>query len=467
MITTFKDNRILPPLIIAVCLWLFYSLIDPSVQRFGSVIQVAADHTTLDTARVSQPIVSKPPQPNGHRRLVGDDVLLIMKTGGTSMYYRLLVHLVTSLSPERISLSNVVIYSDYPETIGNFTILDVLANLTTATQSHPDFDIYRALPQYVANNVYSESAGVEGDDDGPVGGWVLDKYKFLPIIDHAGKTWPRARWYIYMEDDTYLFLPNVLTYLSSFDWMAPHYLGGFAFKANVTFAHGGSGFALSRGAWEQSFGQNLQLVENFQEYTHRHGCGDQILGHALNEYGVRFGENGGDEKFSWGFNGVAHWKFAFRKWNWCKPLLSWHKVHNRDVARYYELEKTWDFQIPMRYGDFFQRMIAPDLKKRREWWDNISDLFEITSANAGSPPAPQSEYNARLWAEAWHSVDACEAACESWSECMQWSYYEDRCRLDDRLIMGSGYAPTMRQRKTSLMITSGWLIHRLGSWECK
>lgn len=312
------------------------------MERFGAVvIQSGAAQSSTSGLTSSR---SKPQRPVDNGKLVADDVLLIMKTGGTTVYHRLLVHLVTSLSLERINPSNVAIYSDYAQTIGNFTTLDVLINTTAATQSHPDFDVYRALPQYVANNVYSESANLEGDDAGPAGGWVLDKYKFLPLMDHAGKTWPRARWYVYMEDDTYIFLPNVLAYLSSFDWTAPHYLGSAAFKADVTFAHGGSGFALSRGAWEMSFRQNPGLVEEFNEYTRQHGCGDHILGRVLNEYGVLFGENGG-KKFSWGFNGVVHWRFAFRRANWCTPLLSWHKAHSRDVARYYELEKTWDYQV--------------------------------------------------------------------------------------------------------------------------
>lgn len=256
------------------------------------------------------------------------------------------MHLLTSLSPKRINPKNVVIYSDYAETIANFITIDILANLTADSQDiNSEFDVYREVPQYVANNVYLEAANIEGDDFGPAGGWVLDKYKFLPLMDHAGKNWPKARWYIYMEDDSYLFLPNVLKYLSAFDWKAPHYLGSYAFKDNVTFAHGGSGFALSRGAWEMSFGRNPNLVEDFKEYTHSHGCGDHILGRVLNEYGVHLGENGGDEQFTWGFNGLVHFRFPFRRANWCKPLLSWHKAHNRDVARYDQFEKGWDYQV--------------------------------------------------------------------------------------------------------------------------
>ncbi|KAF4343933.1 glyco n-acetylgalactosamine 3-beta-galactosyltransferase 1 [Fusarium beomiforme] len=448
MFVTYKNNRVLPILVIAACLVLYYHLLDISVERFGAVgIRLSRPFAPVTEPRADNSLASvlaensyypRPTRPSSHEKLGASDILLILKTGGTSMYHRLLVHLVTSLSPERINSSNVVIYSDYAETIGNFTTIDVLANMTAATKSHPDFDVYHAVPQFVANNVYIERANIEGDHPGPVGGWVVDKYKFLPLMDHAGRNWPHVRWYVFMEDDAYLFLPNVLRYLSSFDWTAPHYLGSYAFMANVTFAHGGSGFALSRGAWEMSFGKNSRLVEDFSDYTRQHGCGDHILGHALREYGVRFGENRDDEKFIWGFNGVVHWKFGFSKENWCVPLLSWHKAHSRDVARYYELEKSWDNQKPLLHGDFFKRIIYPNLDKRREWWDNLSGLFEITSGNSNSPPALGSKYDVGLWVNAWKSVGSCEAACESWDECMQWSYTDDLCRLDDKLLMGSG-----------------------------
>lgn len=344
MVTTYKENRILPVAIILACLVLYYNLVDTSLPRFGGVkasTNITAQSSTAGSTSSRQ---NQPSQSDSREKLKNDDLLLIMKTGGTSTYNRLLSHLITSLSPERISPGNTVIYSDYVETIGNFTTIDILTNLTEATKSHPDFDVYRAVPQYFSNNVYIESANIEGDHPGPVGGWVVDKYKFLPLMDHAGRNWPNARWYVFMEDDAYIFLPNVLEYLSSFDSTAPHYLGSYAFLSNTTFAHGGSGFALSRGAWEVSFGKNPRLVDDYSEYTRQHGCGDQILGRALNDYGVHFGENG-EGKFTWGFNSIVHWKFGFHKENWCVPIFSWHKAHSRDVARYYELEKSWGYEV--------------------------------------------------------------------------------------------------------------------------
>jgi heme A synthase len=71
-----------------------------------------------------------------------------------------------------------------------------------------------------------------------------------------------------------------------------------------------------------------------------------------------------------------------------------------------------------------------------------------------------------LWKGAWVSADACEAACKSWASCVQWSYVEDLCNMDDKLIMGQGYAPAMSERKTALKTTSGWLQGRLDGWHC-
>ncbi|KAL2267970.1 hypothetical protein VTJ83DRAFT_2816 [Remersonia thermophila] len=483
MIVTYRNNRVVPIVIITLCLWLVYNLFDLHVNNWVTVWDISKTDDNLERSPPSPPADPAPSRPppststNDRRpavdtgldglNLTTNDVLLIMKTGTTSMWKRLPIYLTTSLSPDRIPPENVVIYSDSNDQIGSFQIIDVLANITEITKARPDFQVYQQQPEYARHNVYVEAAGVEGDNYGPPGGWIIDKYKFVPLMQHAGRNWPKAKWYIYMEDDTYLFLPSVLRYLSGFDWQEPHYLGHFAGKSDVIFAHGGAGFALSRGAWEKSFGVNENMSDDYEEYTAQHCCGDQVLGHALNKHGVRFGENGGDEKFTWGFNAIIHWRFAFSRWNWCRPLMSWHKVHSLDIARYHAFERSWDFTKPMLYKDFFLGMIAPRLRRRAEWWDNLSSLYSISSGNKDSPPAPESEYDAELWKQAWISADACEVACKGWKSCVQWNYVEDLCSMDDKFMMGQGYAPGMPERKTALMRTSGWLSDRLDNWKCE
>jgi hypothetical protein len=363
MVVTYRNNRIAPVVIITFCIWLSYNLFDLHVNNWsarrawngwethhGLVRTDIVSHSGPTAPSSTSPSIEHTPVPSKGTvptglNLTTSEILLIMKTGTTAMWKRLLIHFTTSLSPERIPPENVVLYSDSEDKIGDFQIIDVLANITETTKTHPDFDVYHQATEYSRYNVYLEAANLEGDNYGPPGGWVIDKYKFVPLIQHAGRNWPHVKWYVYMEDDTYLFLPNIIRYLSTFDWQQPHYLGHLGGRSGVVFAHGGSGFVLSRGAWGKSFGLNEAISEEYEEYASQHCCGDQILGHALNKYGVRFGENGGDEKFTWGFNGVVHWKFPFSRWNWCWPLMSWHHVHNRDVARYYAFEQSWDFTV--------------------------------------------------------------------------------------------------------------------------
>lgn len=356
----------MPAIIITTCLWLSFILLNNSnvtspAARNGerlTVVQVVSEeppksaqvHDTLANT-ILPPVIEHKSEtiPSGSSAAKGalqpEDVLLIVKTGGTTIYKRLLIHLTTTFAPERIPLQNTVIYSDSADSIGAFQVIDVLDNTTSSTLNTSAFDVYRSQAEYSANNAYVESAGLDGDDWGPQGGWIIDKYKFVPLVQHAGNNWPDAKWYIYTEDDTYLFLPNVLKYLAQFDPTEGHWLGSYAAKSDVVFAQGGAGFALSRGAWEKSFGQNSDMTEEYEQYTAEHCCGDQVLGHALNKYGVKLGENGGDEVFRYGFNPLVHWAFTFERWNWCSPLYSWHKVHAKDVARYYEFEKGWDYAV--------------------------------------------------------------------------------------------------------------------------
>lgn len=368
----YRNNRIVPPLIGLVTIFLLWCLIDPTAKRqqlqqlhLGSTAFSSSSSSSSNTLAKQNGAVPQPPTPkvahgestlshhgpaaggSGPKPLQSDEVLLILKTGATVLWRRLPIHLTTTLSPERIAPENVALYAEVDVKIGNWTVLDILKDSPPSLlKDSEDFELYRSLRDWDETNYYIEQTGLPGDDEGPPGGWRLDKYKFLPLIQHAGQHWPHVKWYLYTEDDTYLFLPNVLLYLSSYDHRESHWLGGLGEKLGTTFAHGGSGFALSRGAWEQSFGKaGTDLVKKYQRFVDGACCGDYALGKVLNDYGVRFGEDHGETVKFWGFNGLPHWKIEFSRENWCLPVLTWHHAHNRDIARYYELEQSWDFSV--------------------------------------------------------------------------------------------------------------------------
>jgi hypothetical protein len=374
----YKDNRIVPVGIMLLTFFIFVYHFELDRQGpLGEIPAAAVPNTFVESSRtetldasvitnytveaVDQPVHHITPSPvpsaktpissspSSHslhepKGLTTDDVILMFKTGATVLWKRVPIHMATSFSPNRINSNNILLYSDYPETIGQWEIIDILANTSEKVRNSKTFQPYLQQEDYESRQNYAEMSNMPGDAAGPPGGWKLDKYKFLPIIQHAGRNKPNAKWYIFMEDDSYIFLPNLLRHLENFEHKDPWYLGSLAWIHGDYFAHGGSGFALSRGAWEKSFGKDPRIMEKFEEFTEEHGCGDHILGHVLHEYGVQFGETTDDDRFRYGFNPESHWSTWYEPANWCKPVYSWHHTHGKDVARFYDLEQSWDFE---------------------------------------------------------------------------------------------------------------------------
>ncbi|KAK7987413.1 hypothetical protein PG989_007728 [Apiospora arundinis] len=477
-----RNNRIVPPIICLLTICLLWWFIDPTARQQLSQHQYVASAQSpnkpvvpvADKPRQQSPLTNSGPGTTSSN-LTQDDVLLILKTGVTVLWRRLPIHLSTTFAPERIHPQNTVIYADVDAQIGPHRVIDVLGGFPKSAQGSASFEAYREARDWHAHNYYLEQAGLPGDvgtGEGPPGGWRLDKYKFLPLIQRAGRDWPRAKWYLYTEDDTYLFLPNVLRYLSRYDPREPHWLGGLGEMLGVTFAHGGSGFALSRGAWERSFGAGEDLVAKYEKFVEESSFGDYALGKVLNDFGVHLGDpqtNDRAEGGAWGFNGLPHWKQEFTRENWCKPVLSFHHAHSRDIAMYYELEKSWNFEEKsLTYGDFYKLAIAPSLSRRKAWWDNMSGRYHLTpqSVHTVQQPKDVSDSSSKSWSQSWKSDKDCEAACQGWRSCVQWYYYQYECKLDDRVWLGYGYPETMRYRKEKLESVSGWLTDRVSAWTC-
>ncbi|TPX52238.1 hypothetical protein SeMB42_g01575 [Synchytrium endobioticum] len=89
-------------------------------------------------------------------------------------------------------------------------------------------------------------------------GWKLDAHKNLPGFRHLFESHPDALWYFMIDDDTYIFIDNLVRLLKPYNPYDSHYFGAHnlfvgcdgvkAFGEGPAFAHGGSGIVLSRGA---------------------------------------------------------------------------------------------------------------------------------------------------------------------------------------------------------------------------
>ena len=118
------------------------------------------------------------------------DTLVIMKTGVTELEDRLPPHLETTLKCPPSS----VIFSDHEELYrGKYEIRDVLANInSTIREQNDDFALYRRVKEVGRLGLSPEdltgtrtTSKTSKEDKMVVAGWVLDKWKFIPMMNET------------------------------------------------------------------------------------------------------------------------------------------------------------------------------------------------------------------------------------------------------------------------------------------
>ncbi|EAW07576.1 uncharacterized protein ACLA_022900 [Aspergillus clavatus NRRL 1] len=356
-------------------------------------------------------------------------IQVILKTGATEALNKLPAHLSTILP----CLPNTILFSDFEETINGSTTLDVLRAVDEDLKStHPDFDLYRRL-QHTGRAALTRS-DLTDDPSTPSGkptnpGWKLDKWKFLPMINETFHLRNDADWYLFMEADTYIFWSNLASWLGKLNAQEPFYLGNQVQIGDVVFAHGGSGFVLSRPAMEKVLGEYVARKSEWEEYTDKHWAGDCVLGKALADSGV---------KLSWSWpmlQGDTPGEFdyfgkGYGKRSWCVPAVAWHHMTPEEIREMWVFDRRWSSIRPLMHQDVLYEVIMPKLGHRKEDWDNLSGDGDGESAE---------------------SVEDCENKCVGDAECLQYSYKEGHCHISRRMKRGA--------EKSGM--TSGWMMERI------
>lgn len=269
-----------------------------------------------------------------------EDVLVVIKTGITEAQDKVPVHLRTTLRcvPEKI------IVSDFEEDIAGVRTYDVFRNVSeTLKKSNNDFALYNRAREG------GRSALTPQDNlkvtNGPSGmmanpGWKLDKWKFLPMIQTARHVKPDAKWFVFLEADTYPIWSNLLGWLSHFDPVDRLYLGNQMQIGPNLFAHGGSGFVLSHAAIHAVADFHTRHVDEWNKITDREWAGDCVLGMALAAAGI---------PLTWSWPHVTTqsvWEQdmlheAFAKQPSCYAPFTFHHMTPTDVDRFYGFEQHW------------------------------------------------------------------------------------------------------------------------------
>ncbi|KAI1170240.1 glycosyltransferase family 31 protein [Nemania sp. FL0916] len=355
-----------------------------------------------------------------------DDVLVVVRTGATEVLEKLPVHFDTVLK----CVPDYIIYSDFEEDVAGHHVYDVLNQTSDhVRETVPEFWLYNKLRSTGRKDLEYQTlfgSGPAGAQDNP--GWKLDKWKFMPMADRALQHRPDAKWFVFVEPDTYMVWQNVLTYLSQLEHRKPYYLGRHMYIGKVLFAHGGSSFMISNAAMKMVTTYWREKQDWFDDYTAKEWAGDMILGRAMADINIPLVSAAphvqGDSLTSvdWTLNKQD-------KPPWCYAPLSFHHMTEREFHILWQFENAWlhhnKGNAVLRFRDVFKNVIHPRLQAERINWDNLSGGTEYSRSALS-----KTEREAQV------SFKHCQAACESKPSCIQYSHVPGKCVLSNELRLG-------------------------------
>jgi hypothetical protein len=379
------------------------------------------------------------------------DVLVVLRTGATESREKLPIHFRTTLR----CVPHFIVVSDMDEEIEGVQVHDVLKGISEETKKgHEDFKLYNNLQKHGRAGLPDQKAitAMSGSSKGDYlqtdnDGWKLDKWKFLPMIEQAYQAKPDAKWFVFIEADTYMGWNNLLDYLGKFDARKPYYIGKHLYINDVEFGYGGAGFSLSNPAMRKVSGQYSQHVSQYEDFTKTHWVGDCALGKVLEDVKIplhrAFPHFQGDSPAS-----VDPAITKIDRDLWCYPTITQHHVSSAEIEELWAFEQDWysRHDITLRHRDVFMELVRPKISASIPAWDNLATDREYNAHD-------HSTAENTLERNAWKSFNHCRALCDDQRDCIQFSFDAGSCAIATKFTLG--YA------KPGERIRSGWMLDRV------
>lgn len=365
------------------------------------------------------------------------EIMVIVKTGATEALEKIPVQLRTGLQ----CVPHFAIFSDYEETINGVRTYDVLRNVTDETiKKEPEFKYYQQLQKGGREGLTDQDWGDHAN--GPFGkvnnpGWKLDKWKFIPMVDGALEIKPEAKWYLFIEADTYVVWPNLVNWLQRFDSTQPFYLGSPMQIGEMVFGHGGGGIILSNPAMTRLHEHRAKSPESLEKMTTTEWAGDCVLARVLADIEIPL-------TWTWPMMQIRrpweidHFSEGYGRQPWCYPVISYHHMSPRDIEEMWRFDRAWfrsGKNSLLLHADVYREFIHERGVTVRQDWDNLSGAEIVFD-----PPSVP-------------SLDTCADACAQNTECLQytWTPADKSCKQASSAFAGAARNGTQ----------SGWVTFRV------
>jgi hypothetical protein len=385
-----------------------------------------------------------------------DKIFLMIKEGATVIWERLPVHLYTTLT----RVKHFALYSDAPTSIGGHQVVDILYETSQLERAReaPEFALYRKQLEVrnLREMVEYEDIKLQPDGYGHNDGWHLDRFKNLPMLEHAYKVAPpQVEWFVFMDGDTYIFFDNLAKALSQLNSTEYHYLGNTA----GLFAHGGSGVVLSRGVMDATFGVNDTIVESFLDSTFSNCCGDWVVADMLREL------VGVEHRQVNGIQGQPPWDVEMKESLWCEPFITTHHLSMRETEVMWEYERYKRLQgRDITYAELYNDHYLPYLMAERKHWDNRANYNTISESQdqeTGITPSDKGGPERRPY----ENVEACRNYCQLQEDCLSFRLRKEprECQTAPFFRFGRATRSWLKstEEENNAGMVSGWMVNRI------
>ncbi|KAK2744277.1 hypothetical protein FQN57_004362 [Myotisia sp. PD_48] len=245
-------------------------------------------------------------------------------------------------------------------------------------------------------------------------GWELDCMKFISGLELAYHQLPAKKWYILVDDDTFIVPSSIKALLGNLEHKTNYYIGNPVGDYKGRFAHGGSSVILSQASMHRLLGQP-KIVAAAHVQSLEQIWGDKLLATTLMQVGIYL-----DERYSHLFNGESPEISKLTEDRFCAPIVSFHKLSPSDLLSVGE--KYTNSVKPVRWTKLWGIDQALSTETVKYSWDYVGRLDEET-----------------LTVQNIATAEECVQVCYSHSSmCLAWTWESKKkaCHISPWIIPG-------------------------------
>lgn len=149
--------------------------------------------------------------------------------------------------------------------------------------------------------------------------------QFLPSLEYVWTNVPRKKWYLLLDDDTYIVKASLSLLLGHLNPSKPTFIGNPVGDYKGRFPHGGSAVVISGSALSKLFDGHPDVVAEGHKESPTAIWGDKLLSTTFMKVGIYL-----DETYRRMFNGENPWMTRMWVDRFCLPLVSFHGLGKRD-----------------------------------------------------------------------------------------------------------------------------------------